>query len=71
MNINAALAGLGNLAKGVTGLALALIPVALVVDVFYPGTTDIVANLSYFVESFTGEGLTGLVVLLLVLAIVD
>ena len=71
MNINAALAGLGNLAKGVTGLALAVIPVALVVDVFYPGTTDIVANLGYFVESFTGEGLTGLIVLLLVLAIVD
>ena len=71
MNINAALAGLGNLAKGVTGLALAVIPVALVVDVFFPGTTDIVANLGYFVESFTGEGLTGLIVLLLVLAIVD
>ena len=71
MNINAALAGLGNLAKGVTGLGLALIPTALVVDVFYPGTTDIVANLGHLVESLTGEGLTGLVVLLLVLAIVD
>jgi hypothetical protein len=71
MNINAALAGLGNIAKGVTGLGLALIPTALVVDVIYPGTTNIVANLGHLVESFTGEGLTGLVVLLLVLAIVD
>jgi hypothetical protein len=71
MNINSALAGLGNLAKGVVGLGLALIPLALVADIFYPGTTDIVANLGDFVESFTGAGLNGLIVLLLVLAIVE
>jgi|TARA_B100001105_G_scaffold220555_1_gene187946 hypothetical protein len=71
MNINAALAGLGNLAKALVGLGLALIPAALVIDIFYPGTTDIVSNLGDFVESFTGAGLNGLIVLLLVLAIVD
>ena len=37
MNINAALSGLGNLAKGLTGLGLAVIPTALVVDVLFPG----------------------------------
>jgi hypothetical protein len=71
MNINAALAGLGNIAKALVGLGLALIPAALVVDIFYPGTTDIVSNLGDFVESFTGAGLNGLIVLLLVLAIID
>ena len=71
MNINAALSGLGNVAKGVTGLGLAVIPTALVVDVLFPGTTNIVAYLSYFVESFTGEGLTGLILLLLVMAVAD
>ena len=71
MNINAALAGLGNLAKALVGLGLALIPAALVIDIFYPGITDIVSNLGDFVQSFTGAGLNGLIVLLLVLAIVD
>ena len=71
MNINAALSGLGNVAKGVTGLGLAVIPTALVVDVLLPRTTNIVANLGHFVESFTGEGLTGLILLLLVMAVAD
>ena len=71
MNINAALSGLGNLAKGLTGLGLAVIPTALVVDILFPGTTDIVANLGYFVESFTGEGLTGLILLLFVMSLAD
>ena len=71
MNINAALSGLGNIAKGVTGFGLAVIPTLLVVDVLLPGTTNIVANLSHFVESFTGEGLTGLILLLLVMAVAD
>ena len=71
MNINSALAGLGNVAKGVVGLGLALIPAALVADIFFPGTTNIVANLGGFVELFTDNGVTGLIVLLLVLAIVD
>ena len=71
MNINAALSGLGNVAKGFTGLGLAVIPTLLVVDVLFPGTTNIVANRSHIVESFTGEGLTGLILLLLVMAIAD
>ena len=71
MNINAALSGLGNVAKGVTGLGLAVIPTALVVDVLFPGTPNIVANLGHFVECFTGEGLAGLILLLLVMAIAD
>ena len=71
MNINSALAGIGNLAKALVGLGLALIPAALVADIFFPGTTNIVANLGEFVELFTDNGVTGLIVLLLVLAIVD
>ena len=71
MNINAALAGLGNIAKGVGGVGLALMPAALVADICFPGTTNIVAILGDFVELFTDNGVSGLIVLLLVLAIVD
>jgi len=71
MNINSALAGLGSLAKGVTGLGLTLIPAALVVQIFFPDAIDIIGNLGGVVEAFTDAGLTGLVTLLIVLAIVD
>ena len=54
-----------------TGLGLTLIPLALVVDILQPGTVNIVDGLANLVNSFTGEGLTGLIILILVLAIAD
>tara|TARA_B100000678_G_scaffold220444_1_gene187782 strand:- start:281 stop:496 length:216 start_codon:yes stop_codon:yes gene_type:complete len=71
MNIQGALNAVGGLVKGVTGLGLTLIPLALVVDIISPGYTNIVGNVGQLVDSFTSEGITGLVILLLVLAIVD
>ena len=71
MNIQGALSAVGGLVKGVTGLGLTLIPLFLVVDIIDPGRTNIVSNLGQLVDSFTGEGLVGLVILILVLAIVD
>ena len=69
--LNALLNSAGGLVKSVTGAALTLIPLFLVVDIISPGTTNVVSNLGNFVDSFTGEGLTGLIVLLFVLAIID
>ena len=71
MNIQGALNAVGGLVKGVTGLGLTLIPLALVVDIISPGYTNNVGNVGQLVDSFTSEGITGLVILLLVLAIVD
>ena len=71
MNFSGVLASIGGLVKGLTGLALTLIPLALVVDILQPGTTNIVDGLASLVNSFTGEGLTGLIILIVVLAIAD
>jgi len=71
MNIQGALNAVGGLVKGVTGLGLTLIPLALVVDIISPGYTNIVGNVGQLADRFTSEGITGLVICLLVLAIVD
>ena len=44
-----------------------LILLALVVDIIAPGTVNIVANLANFYGAFRAEGLTGLIVLLVML----
>ena len=51
-------------------LGILLILVAMVVDLFSPGTTDIVANLSNLVNQFIDAGLVGLVVFIIVIAII-
>tara|TARA_B100000809_G_scaffold212678_1_gene216765 strand:- start:276 stop:716 length:441 start_codon:yes stop_codon:yes gene_type:complete len=48
-------------------ILILLIPVAMVVDLFFPGTTDIVANLSGFINRFIDAGLTGLLTLVALL----
>ena len=42
----------------------------MVVDLFFPGTTDIVAGLSGLVNQFIDGGLVGLVVFIIVIAII-
>ena len=51
-------------------LGILLILVAMVVDLLFPGTTDIVANLSNLVNQFIDGGLVGLVVFIIVIAII-
>ena len=51
-------------------LGILLILVAMVVDLLFPGTTDIVANLSNLVNQFIDGGLVGLVVFIVGVAII-
>ena len=51
-------------------LGILLIPVAMVVDLLFPGTTDIVAGLSGLVNQFIDGGLVGLVVFIVGVAII-
>ena len=48
-------------------LGILLILVAMVVDLFSPGTTDIVANLSGLINQFVDAGLAGLLALVALL----
>ena len=50
-------------------LGILLIPVAMVVDLLFPGTTDIVANLSGLINQFVDAGLAGLVAFIVVVAL--
>ena len=69
MNVSDALNAVTSAAKGVVGLGLSLVIVALVVDILFPGTTGIVSNVSALVSSFTSQGLVGLVTLIVFVAI--
>ena len=51
-------------------LGILLILVAMVVDLFYPGTTNIVANLSGLINQFIDAGLVGLVAFIVGVAII-
>ncbi|MCK4742746.1 MAG: hypothetical protein KAT25_02875 [Sulfuriflexus sp.] len=48
---------------------MTLAVVALVVDLLFPGTTNIVSNVSGLVTSFTSQGLTGLITLIVFVSI--
>ena len=48
-------------------ILILLIPVAMVVDLFSPGTTNIVAGLSGLINQFIDAGLTGLLALVALL----
>jgi len=52
-----------------TEFGMTLILAFVVIDVLFPGTTGIVANLGSIVEQFSKEGLTGLIALLLFLLV--
>jgi hypothetical protein len=51
-------------------LGISLVLLALIVDVFVPGQTDIVANLSGLINQFMDAGLAGLVAFIIVVAII-
>ena len=56
--------------KDVVNFGLALVLVFLVIEILFgTGTTDIVQNLATFVDSFVAEGVIGLIIFIIVLAI--
>ncbi len=69
MNINEALGTVTSVAQAVVGLGLSLVVVALVVDVLFPGTTDIVNSVAGLISQFVDQGIIGLVTLIAFVAI--
>jgi len=69
MNVDGALSSVTDIAKGVIGLGMSLAAVALVVDLLFPGTTNIVGNVGTLVSSFTSNGLVGLISLVVFVAL--
>ena len=70
MNIDSLFASVLRIIGGIIKISLSLVLLALVVDVFDPGRTDIVANLSGLINQFMDAGLAGLVAFIVVVAIV-
>tara|TARA_B100001105_G_C22009106_1_gene280751 strand:+ start:271 stop:489 length:219 start_codon:yes stop_codon:yes gene_type:complete len=70
MNIDSLFASVLGIIGGIIKISLSLVLLALVVDVFDPGRTDIVANLSGLINQFMDAGLAGLVAFIVVVAIV-
>jgi len=56
--------------KDLVNLGLAIVLVLLLVEVLFgTGTTDIVSNIAEFIYSFLDEGVVGLIIFIVVLAI--
>ena len=70
MNLDSISATLSNVVGALVKLGISLVLLALIVDVFVPGQTDIVANLSGLINQFVDAGLAGLVAFIVVVAII-
>lgn len=70
MNLDSISATLSGVVGALVKLGISLVLLALVVDVFVPGQTDIVANLSGLINQFIDAGLAGLVAFIVVVAII-
>jgi hypothetical protein len=70
MSIDSIFGPINNIVGALVKLGVSLVLVALVVDVFVPGQTDIVANLSGLINQFIDAGLAGLVAFIVVVAII-
>lgn len=70
MNLDSISATLSNVVGALVQLGISLVLLALIVDVFVPGQTDIVANLSGLINQFIDAGLAGLVAFIVVVAII-
>lgn len=55
--------------KSITDLGLTIILVLLVLDILVPGSTNLISNIASVVASFSANGVTGLIALLLFLMI--
>lgn len=69
MNINESLSTVTSVLKGVVGLGMTLAVAFLVVDLLFPGTTNIVGNVAGLVKSFISQGLVGLITLIVFVSI--
>ena len=70
MSIDSIFGPINNIVGALVKLGISLVLLALVVDVFVPGQTDIVANLSGLINQFIDAGLAGLVAFIVVVAII-
>ena len=69
MKINDALNKVSDSIHGIMGLGMTLAVAFLVVDLLFPGTTNIVNNVAMMVKSFTAHGLVGLITLIVFITI--
>ena len=70
MNLDSISTTLSDVVGALVKLGISLVLLALIVDVFVPGQTDIVANLSGLINQFMDAGLAGLVAFIIVVAII-
>ena len=70
MNLDSISTTLSDDVGALVKLGISLVLLALIVDVFVPGQTDIVANLSGLINQFVDAGLAGLVAFIVVVAII-
>lgn len=64
MNMNEAMSSVNSSLKGVVGLGMSLAVAFLVVDLLFPGQTNIVSNVATMISSFVDKGLVGLIALI-------
>ena len=69
MNINDSMNTVTTVLKGVMSLGLSLVATFLVIDLLFPGTTNIVNNVAALVNSFISHGLVGLITLIVFVAL--
>lgn len=68
-NIKATLATANGWLKSLTEFGLTIVLAFVVLDILFPGSTGIISNISELVSSFAGNGVTGLIALLLFMMI--
>ena len=66
-SVNDAMSKLTDWLRSATELGMAVVLALVIVDVLFPGTTGVVANIGTIVAQFSKEGLAGLIALLLFL----
>ena len=68
-DFKATVSNLNGWLKSITDLGLSIILVLLILDILVPGSTNLIANLAVIVSSFSNNGVTGLIALMLFLMI--
>jgi len=71
MNINDTFDKLNSSLTGIIGFGFSLAAVFLVVDLLFGAKTNIVANVSALIGSFTSQGIIGLIALIVFAAILS
>ena len=69
ISVSETLSNVTDILRSVTQFGVALIFTAVIIDILFPGSTGLVANLSEIVKQFSEKGLAGLIALLLFLVL--